>query len=83
MAIKLENRELLHSLHEMLNKLNPEAVEHQGNQKTIYRFEGGDLVLSVYNSTGNCQFQGVKGENSEIAKKIINIIECLNKNIGD
>lgn len=83
MATKLRNLKLLPLLHNMLDELNPEHVDTQGNQKTIYRFEGGACVLSVHGSTGSCQFQGTRGENSEMAKKIINIIEALNQNMGD
>lgn len=78
MTIKLTNLSFLDILHTMLQNLNPDSVEPQSGQKTIYRFENNTVILSVYDSTGSCQFQGSKGEKSETAQKIIDLINGLN-----
>lgn len=79
MAYQCEDLDLLH---DMLQVLNPTKIEEQGkgqNKKTIYRFEQEEVVLCVYSSTKNCQFQGKNAENSELSTQIITIIQDINK----
>lgn len=76
-SLKCKNTALLH---QMLLALNPDGEpEVQSGQKTIYRFENGNVVLSAWDSTVSCAFQGKLGENTEIGRCIIAIIEEINR----
>lgn len=66
-------------LNKMLRELKPTKIDPQDGNKTIYYFESDDVVLCVFETTGTCQFQGKKGINSDLSKRIISIIETINK----
>ena len=73
MTIKCKNLNLLHSY---LLTRSPQ-LEHKPNGQDCYKFQGDELVISVYKTT-TVQFQG-NGANGEFAKKVKEFIEDINK----
>ena len=75
MAIKCKNTDMLL---DFVNKKHLDvSISHPTDLQTKVTFSDG-LIMNIFNTTGNVNFQGNSYEN-HVASDIVNVIEAINR----